>query len=296
MATDVGFIGLGIMGSRQAANLHAAGYGLTVHNRTRATAEAWAAERDGVTVADTPREVAERCRHVVCMVVDAAQVEAVLLGEDGAVRGAREGAVFVDMSTIGPGPAVAIGQALAEHGVGFVDAPVTGSAPKAADGTLTIMVGGADEHVDAVAPLFEAMGELIVRAGPSGQGQAVKVINQAVAAVNCATVAQALVVGRRTGVDLDALVEVMGAGSGGSKMLELKAGPMLAHDFDPLFKLAHMLKDVRLCLDAGAEAEVPFPAAAAAGELYTAALARGLGDRDFAAVLEAVEGLAGARL
>ena len=219
-----------------------------------------------------------------------------LLGEEGAIKGAQGGAVFVDMSTIGPGPAVAIGEALAAHGVGFVDAPVTGSAPKAADGTLTIMVGGADEHVEAAMPLLEAMGELIVRAGPSGQGQAVKVINQAVAAVNCATVAQALVVGRRTGVDLDALVQVMGAGSGGSKMLALKGRPMLEHDFDPLFKLAHMLKDVRLCLEAGAEAGVPFPAAAAAGELYTAAMARALGDRDFAAVLEAVEGLAGTRL
>ena len=120
--------------------------------------------------------------------------------------------------------------------------------------------------------------------------------NQAVAATNCATVAQALVVGRQTGVDLDALVQVMGAGSGGSKMLELKAQPMLDHDFAPLFKLAHMLKDVRLCLEAGSEAGVPFPAAAAAGELYTAAMARDLGDRDFAAVLEAVEGLAGARV
>lgn len=295
MATEVGFIGLGIMGARQAVNLRRAGFALTVHNRTRATAEAWAAEH-GAHVAATPREVAERCEHVICMVVDAAQVEAVLLGEEGAVHGARDGAVFVDMSTIGPGAAVAIGEALAGHGVGFVDAPVTGSAPKAADGTLTIMVGGADAHVEAVTPLLEAMGELIVRAGASGQGQAVKVINQAVAAVNCATVAQALVVGRRTGVDLDALVRVMGAGSGGSKMLELKAGPMLDHDFDPLFKLAHMLKDVRLCLEAGGEAGVPFPAAASAGELYTAAMARDLGDRDFAAVLEVVEGMAGIRV
>lgn len=295
MTNDVGFIGLGIMGSRQAASLRRAGFELTVYNRTRETAEAWAAEHGG-HVAATPREVAERCERVVCMVVDAAQVETVLLGEEGAVHGAGEGAVFLDMSTIGPGAAVAIGERLAERDVGFVDAPVTGSAPKAADGTLTIMVGGADEHVEPVTPLLEAMGELIVRAGPSGQGQAVKVINQAVAAVNCTTVAEALVVARRSGVDLDALVRVMSSGSGGSRMLELKAQPMLEHDFEPLFKLAHMLKDIRLCLQAGLEAEVPFPAAAAAGELYTAAMARDLGDRDFAAVLEVVEGLAGARV
>jgi 3-hydroxyisobutyrate dehydrogenase len=296
MASDIGFIGLGIMGSRQAASLRRAGFELTVHNRTRATADAWAAEH-GAHVAASPREVAERADLVICMVVDAAQVEAVLLSEpDGAVHGARPGSVFVDMSTIGSTAARGIGERLAEHGVGFVDAPVTGSAPKAQDGTLTIMVGGEDAHVERVAPLFEAMGELIVRAGGPGQGQAVKIINQAVAATNCATVAQALVVGRSTGVDLDALVQVMGAGSGGSKMLDLKAQPMLDHDYAPLFKLAHMLKDVRLCLEEGQAAGVPFPAAALSRELYTAAMSRGLGDEDFAAVLEVAEGLAGVRI
>jgi 3-hydroxyisobutyrate dehydrogenase len=293
---DVGFIGLGIMGSRQAANLRRAGFDLTVYNRTRETAEGWAAEH-GATVAATPREVAERSDVVICMVVDGAQVEDVLLGDpDGAAHGARDGAIFVDMSTIGSSAARDIGERLSEHGIGFVDAPVTGSAPKAQDGTLTIMVGGEDEHVQRVQPLMEAMGELIVHAGGPGQGQAVKVINQAVAATNCATVAQALVVGRRTGVDLDALVQVMGSGSGGSKMLDLKAKPMLEHDYTPLFKLAHMLKDVRLCLEEGQAAGAPFPAAALSREMYTAAMSRGLGDEDFAAVLEVAEAMADARL
>jgi 3-hydroxyisobutyrate dehydrogenase-like beta-hydroxyacid dehydrogenase len=293
---DIGFIGLGIMGSRQAANLRRAGFDLTVYNRTRTTAEDWAAEH-GAHVAATPREVAERSDVVICMVVDGAQVEQVLLGDpDGAAYGAREGSTFVDMSTIGPSAAREIGERLAERGIGFVDAPVTGSAPKAQDGTLTIMVGGEDEHVARVQPLMEAMGELIVHAGDRGQGQAVKVINQAVAATNCATVAQALVVGRRVGVDLDALVQVMGSGSGGSKMLELKARPMLEHDYTPLFKLAHMLKDVRLCLEEGQAAGAPFPAAALSRELYTAAMSRGLGDDDFAAVLEVAEAMADIRL
>src|SRR3954468_351021 len=142
---DIGFIGLGIMGSRQAANLRRAGFDLTVYNRTRETADAWAAEH-GATVAASPREVAERSDVVICMVVAAAQVEDVLLGDpEGAVHGARDGAVFVDMSTIGSSAAREIGERLGAHGVGFVDAPVTGSAPKAEDGTLTIMVGGEDD-------------------------------------------------------------------------------------------------------------------------------------------------------
>lgn len=200
------------------------------------------------------------------------------------------------MSTIAPARTRAIGARLAERGVAFLDAPVTGSAPKAADATLTIMAGGEAADFERVRPLLEAMGRLVIHVGELGQGEMVKLINNAVAAVNAATVAQALVVGRRTGVDLDKLVEVMGAGSGASAMLALKAGPMLEHDFSPLFKLAHMLKDVRLCLEEGQAAGVPFPAAAAARELYTAALGRGLGDQDFAAVLEAVEGLAGTEL
>jgi 3-hydroxyisobutyrate dehydrogenase-like beta-hydroxyacid dehydrogenase len=228
--------------------------------------------------------------------VDGAQVHEVLLGPDGAARGAREGALFVDMSTIAPRDSRRIGAALAEHGVRFVDAPVTGSAPKAQDGTLTIMAGGAEDDVKRAWPLFEAMGELIVRVGELGLGEMAKLINNAVAAANAATVAQALLVARATGVDLDALVQIMGAGAGGSAMLALKAGPMREHDYTTLFKLEHMLKDVRLCLEEGQQAGVPFPAAAAAREALTAGMGRGLGGADFAAMIEVFEGLAGRRL
>jgi 3-hydroxyisobutyrate dehydrogenase-like beta-hydroxyacid dehydrogenase len=291
----VGFIGLGIMGSRQAANLRRAGFELTVYNRTRERAEAWAAEH-GAHVAATPREVGERSDVVITMVVDGAQVEQVLLGEDGAAAGAGPQTLFVDMSTIGPDDARRIGAVLAERGHGFVDAPVTGSAPKAEDGTLTIMAGGSHADVKRAMPLFEAMGELIVHVGEVGTGQQVKVVSNAVAAVNCATLAQALVVARRAGADLGALLKVMGGGAANSTMLQLKGEPMLAHDFTPLFKLEHMLKDVRLCLEDARAAGAAFPFAALAGELYAAGAGRGLGDQDFAAVLEVVEDLSDTRL
>jgi 3-hydroxyisobutyrate dehydrogenase-like beta-hydroxyacid dehydrogenase len=290
MAEAVGFIGLGIMGSRQAASLRRAGFELTVYNRTRERAEEWAAEHRG-EVADSPRAVAENATVVITMVVDGAQVEQMLLGDDGAVHGARENTLFIDMSTIGPADARRIGAALEDRGHRFVDAPVTGSAPKAEDGTLTIMAGGADDDMARAMPLLEAMGELIVHVGPAGTGQQVKVLSNAVSAVNCATLAQALAVGRRADVNLEALLKVMGAGSANSTMLQLKGEPMLAHDFTPLFKLEHMLKDVRLCLQEAREAGAAFPAAALAGELYAAGAGRGLGEQDFAAVLEVVEGL-----
>ena len=132
------------------------------------------------------------------------------------------------------------------------------------------MCGGSDEDMERARPLLEAMGEKIVHAGEVGQGQAVKVISNSVSAINCAALAQALVVGRRADVDLEALLEVMGSGSANSTMLQLKGKPMLEHDFSPLFKLEHMLKDVGLCLDEARANGAPFLFAALARELYSA--------------------------
>ena len=302
MTGRVGFIGLGIMGSRMAANLRRAGFELTVFNRTRSTAEEWGLEH-GARVASSPAEVGAECDAVITMLVDGDQVEGVLVGT-GSVEvpgppvreSAREGLLCIDMSTIAPSHTRAIAEGLDERGARLVDAPVTGSAPRAEEGTLTIMAGGAPEDYERARPVLAAMGELLVHVGPLGQGQMVKLINNAVAAVNAATVAQALLVGRRTGVDLDALERVMAAGSGGSAMLQLKAPAMRSHDYTTLFKLEHMLKDVRLCLEEGQAAGVPFPFAALAREILTAGRGRGLGDLDFAALIEVLEADSGVRL
>jgi 3-hydroxyisobutyrate dehydrogenase len=295
LAEPVGFVGLGIMGSRMAACLARAGHPVAVYNRTAAKAEAWVAEHGG-RIAASPRDAADGAAAVITMVVDGEQVEQVLLGEDGAVAGAAPGTLFVDCSTIAPADVRRIGLALHERGMAFVDAPVSGSSPRAETGTLTIMAGGSEEHFARARPYFDAMGETILHVGPLGHGQTVKVISNAVSATNAATLAQALVVGKASGVDLEALVEVLGASSSASTMVTLKAKPMLAHDYTPLFRLEHMLKDVGICLDESAAAGAPFPSAALARELYLAAMGRGLADEDFAAVLEAVEGLAGVRL
>lgn len=290
---SVAFLGLGIMGSRQAANLRRAGHELTVWNRTRERAEAWAAEH-GARVAATPRDAARGAGVVITMVVDGDQVAEVLLGEpDGAAQGAAPGTLFVDMTTIAPSQSRAVAAELAARGMRFVDAPVTGSSPRAEAGTLTIMAGGDPADFSRARPLLDAMGSTVVHAGPVGHGEAVKLVNNAVAAVNAATLAQALVVADRLDVDLDVLVAVMSAGSGASAMLDLKAAPMRDHDWSTLFKLDHMLKDVRLCLEEAHAAGAPFPFASLARDLYAAGAGRGLGDADFAAVLEVVEGLAG---
>jgi len=288
---NVAFLGLGIMGSRMAANLRDAGHHVVVWNRTASRAEAL-----GEPIAATPAEAARDAEVVISMVVDGPQVEEVLLGEDGAASGAQAGTLFVDMSTISPQTARSVAERLEEQGHRFLDAPVPGSSPAAEAGTLTIMAGGRQDDFERAKPLFEVMGKTVLHVGPSGQGQMVKLINNAVAAANAVTLAQALTVGQKTGVDLEALVQVMAAGSGGSKMVDLKAGPMLAHDYATLFKTAHMLKDVRHCLEEGQAAGAPFPAAAFAREVLGAAVGRGHGDEDFASVIEVIEGLAGVRL
>jgi 3-hydroxyisobutyrate dehydrogenase-like beta-hydroxyacid dehydrogenase len=295
MAERIGFIGLGIMGSRMAANVARAGFAVTVWNRTAETAERWA-EEHGASVATTPADLAAASDIVVTMVVDGNQVETVLLGQDGAADGAGTGALFVDCSTIGPDAARRIGARLAERGLEMLDAPVTGSAPKAQDGTLTIMVGGSERAYARAEPLLRSMGQLVLHVGPLGDGQAIKLINNAVAAANTVTLVEALLVGSAAGVDLDALCAVMEAGSGASAMLSLKQQPIRAHDYAPLFKLGHMLKDVRLCLDEAAAAGVPFAAASRAAELLAAAAAAGHAEDDFAALAEPLEQAAQRRI
>lgn len=283
MAERVAFLGLGIMGSRMARNLRAAGYDVVVWNRTRARAEEL-----GEPIADTPRAAAEGAGVVITMVVDAPQVEAVLFGDDGAAAGLAEGGLVVDMSTIAPSAVKQIASRLAEGGIGFVDAPVTGSKPLAEDGTLTIMVGGSDEDFARAKPLFEAMGKLIVHCGPSGHGAMVKLLNNALAAINAAALAEALDLAEAYGLDSGRLIEVMSAGSAKSTMLDLKARPMVDRDYEPLFKLDHMLKDVRHCLSEAEALGEDFDLAANAEALYAAAADAGFGEQDFAAVAEAV--------
>ncbi|MDX6728256.1 MAG: 3-hydroxyisobutyrate dehydrogenase [Baekduia sp.] len=293
--TSVAFLGLGIMGSRMAANLQRAGHPVTAWTHTDGKAQAWADEH-GARAAATPAQAAAAADVVISMVVDGAQVQAILLGEDGAAGGARDGTLFVDMSTIAPADARHIGAELATRGFGFIDAPVTGSSPAAEDGTLTIMAGGEDEAISRAMPLLEVMGATIVHVGALGHGQTIKLINNAVAAANAATLAQALVMGSATGVDLEALERILAAGSGSSTMVTLKAGPMRRHDYTTLFKTEHMLKDVRLCLEEAQAAGVPFPAAGSARDALVAAVGRGYADADFAALLEAFEGMAGLRI
>jgi 3-hydroxyisobutyrate dehydrogenase-like beta-hydroxyacid dehydrogenase len=284
----VAFLGLGIMGEPMAANLVRAGYDMTVWNRTPSRADAFAA-RYGAHPAPTPAAAAEGADVTITMVPDGPDVEEVLFGDRGAAEGMRRGCLAIDMSTIAPRDSVKIGKRLAKDEIGFLDAPVTGSRPRAEDGTLTIMAGGAETDFERGRPILDALGKLVVHVGPQGHGSVVKLLNNTTAAVNALAVAEALVAAKKAGVDPDKLRQVMAAGSGGSAMLELKAGPMLEHHFEPLFKLAHMLKDVRHCMTEAERLGARMKLGAAAEADYSRADRKGLGEQDFAAVVEVVE-------
>jgi len=284
----VAFLGLGIMGWPQAANLARAGFDLTVWNRTPTRAEQFTAEHRASTAASAA-EAAAAADVTITMVPDVPEVEEVIFGPRGAAEGLREGSLLIDMSTIAPDASVSVGKRLRGQRIGFLDAPVSGSRPKAEDGTLTIMVGGEAADFDRAQPVLDAMGQLVVHVGPQGHGSMVKLINNTLAAINAAALAEALLLAERSGVDTGAAREVVAASSGASTMLTLKAGPMLDHDYEPLFKLEHMLKDVRHYLDTARAAGISTNLSGAAELLYTQADRKGLGGSDFAAVMSAVE-------
>jgi 3-hydroxyisobutyrate dehydrogenase-like beta-hydroxyacid dehydrogenase len=286
--TRVAFCGLGIMGGPMAANLASAGFELSVYTRTREKAERFAAEH-GARAAASAREAAEGASVVITMVPDAPEVEEVLLGDDGAAHGLDAGGLAIDMSTIAPTAARAIGERLADDGIAFLEAPVSGSRPKAEDGTLTIMVGGEPADFERARPLFEAMGERIVHVGPRGHAQLAKLLTNTMGAVHAVALAESVLVAEQAGLDAGAFLEVAAGSAGNSTVLGLKGRPMFERDFTPLFKLEHMLKDVRHCLAEARALGVELRLGSLAEGLFAKAADAGHGEEDFAAVITALE-------
>jgi 3-hydroxyisobutyrate dehydrogenase-like beta-hydroxyacid dehydrogenase len=283
----VAFCGLGIMGAPMAANLVKAGYELSVYTRTHEKAERFAAEHEGARAAASPAEAAEGAAAFITIVPDAPQVEEVLFGAGGALERLDEAALVIDMSTVAPTAARAIAERVAPRD--FVEAPVSGSKPKAEDGTLTIMAGGERAGFERALALFEAMGERIVHVGPAGHGQLAKLLTNTMGAVNAVALAEAIRMAKAAGLDRDAFLEVAAGSAGASAMVNLKGPPMFAEDFEPpLFKLEHMLKDVRHCLAEARALGVELRLGELAEGLYARAAADGRGEQDFAAVYYAL--------
>jgi 3-hydroxyisobutyrate dehydrogenase len=292
--TKIGFIGLGIMGAPMAGRLVAAGFDVTVYNRTAARTRPLADA--GARVAGSAADAARDADVVISIVTDSPDAEAVLLGADGAVAGAtvdraaaRAPCLVIDMSTIAPQAARDIGQRLAAAGLPFLDAPVTGGDVGARAGTLSILVGGPLDHLERARPVFEALGKRITHCGPVGAGQAMKACNQILCALNLVGVVEALHLARASGLDLGQVTEALSAGAGGSWALE-KLGPRIAQaDFDPGFMVRLIQKDLRIVQQIADAAGLPLEGTALAQRAFADNEAHGEGALGTQAMFKVLE-------
>ena len=287
MADTVGFIGLGIMGRPMAKNLMEAGHDLVVHNRSPEKAEELAGE--GATAAGSPREVAEKCDVVITMLPDSPQVEEVLAGEGGVFEGIRDGALIVDMSTISPVVTEGLAEKAKERGASLLDAPVSGGDVGAIEGTLSIMVGGEEADFERAKPLFEVMGKTVTHVGPTGAGQVTKAANQIVVALTIEAVSEALVLGSKGGVSPEKILDVLGGGLAGNKVMEVKREKFLSHTFDPGFRSELHHKDLGIALAAGREYGVALPVTAVVDQMLLTMKKKGWGGEDHSALLRIIE-------
>ncbi len=273
--TKVGWIGTGVMGSSMAGHLLKAGFPLTTHSRTKSKAEPLLAQ--GAKWADSPRAVAAAADVIFAIVGFPSDVREVFLGADGALAGSKAGNVLVDMTTSEPMLAVEIAEAAKAKGVFAVDAPVSGGDVGAKNATLSIMVGGDKQVVEALAPCFNAMGKTIVYQGVAGAGQHTKMVNQILIATNMIGVCEALLYGYKAGLDLPTVMQSVGSGAAGSWSLSNLGPRIMNNNFDPGFYVEHFIKDMGIALAESRRMGLALPGLALAYQLYVAVKAQGYG-------------------
>lgn len=293
MGTErVGFIGLGIMGRGMSRNLLEAGFDLTVWNRTRERAAE--VVDAGATLAGSPAEVARACDIVVTCVSDTPDVEHVVTGDDGVLTGASAGDLVVDCSTISPEVTRTLAARLAERGVEMLDAPISGGSEGAAQGTLSIMVGGPAEQFERARGVFEAMGSSITHVGEQhGAGQAVKLVNQILVVHNMLGISEALLLATAEGLDLQRTLDAVTGGAAGSWMLSNRGPQVIARDWSPGFTIDLQQKDLRLVLEAFERLRLPAVGTALISQLYATLQYRELGADGNHALVRALEHLSG---
>lgn len=281
MTETIGFIGLGVMGAGMAANILKAGFGLVLTTSDPAKADRFRAM--GATVVDDARAVAEAAPVVVTCVPDAAALSAVVAGDRG-LAAHWAGGLLIDCSTIAPFESRALAGTLADSGASMVDAPVSGGAKGAKEGTLTIMAGGAEDDIARARPVLEAMGGNIHHVGPPGAGQALKACNQLMVAVNMMGAFEAVAIARSAGVDPHLMREVLSTGAARSGALEMHAKRYIDKALDGGFRAELMRKDLGIAAAVGAQEHRALPATTLAHQLMTAACNAGFGSKDSAAM------------
>jgi 3-hydroxyisobutyrate dehydrogenase len=283
-STKIAFLGLGLMGSGMAARLLAAGYPLTVWNRTRERTGPLA--ELGATVAESPAGAAEGAEIIFSMLADDAACRATCLGEDGALASTPAGAVLVESSTVTVSWVEELSEVAEARGLTLVDAPVTGSKAQAAAGQLLFLAGGSAEAVERVAPALRAMGRDVIHLGPTGSGARMKLINNFLCGVQIASLAEALAMIERSGLQPAKAVGLLTQGAPGSPLVNAISARMMQRQYEPNFYLQLMAKDLQYATVEAAEQGIDAVTGTAALRVFERAIAAGLGEQDIAAVVE----------
>ncbi len=279
----VGFIGLGIMGSRMAANLQATGHDLVVHNRTREKADELAGY--GATWAKTPADVAQQRQTLMTMLAHPEAVRETALGDSGFLAALSEGALWIDCSTTHKSFAQEMAREAESYGVRFIDAPVAGSKQQAAEAALVFFAGGEATDIEEARPLFEAMGQRVVHVGEAGMGTALKLVINHMLATSMVAVAEGLALGEGLGLSRGVLLDALVGGPVTAPFVAGKRDKLTRGDYgDTEFPLRWMHKDLQMVATAAYESGVAMPLASVAKEVYQLAVQRGLGEGDFAGV------------
>jgi 3-hydroxyisobutyrate dehydrogenase len=287
--TRVGWVGTGVMGRWMCQHLMTKGYAATVYNRTKDRAQPLLDQ--GAAWADSPKAVAERSDVVFAIVGFPRDVREVFLGANGALAGSKSGTVLVDMTTSEPSLAREIYDAAKKKGAPAVDAPVSGGDVGAKNAALSIMIGGDEDVVTALRPLFECMGKTIVYQGPAGAGQHTKMVNQVLIASNMVGVCEALLYGYKAGLNLETVMQSVSVGAAGSWSLSNLGPRIMARNFEPGFFVEHFIKDMGIALAEAERMNLALPGLALAKQLYEAVRAQGYGRKGTHALMLALEHL-----
>jgi 3-hydroxyisobutyrate dehydrogenase len=288
MTTQLGFIGMGHMGGHMAARLLGAGYPVTVYDRSNEKSQAIA----GALVAGSPRDLAARSEVVLISVTDDAAVDEVTSGPDGALAGLREESRIIDLSTVSPRASRRLHQAAREKGAAMIDAAVSGSVPQVEEGSLVIFVGGDEETYEQCRPILQVLGQHIFFMGPAGMGTTMKLVVNTLLGLGMQSLAEAIALGEKAGLERDLLLEVLGQTAVMSPSQKSKLANVKSDQYPTQFALSLMHKDLGLVLRQAADISVFMPATAAAEQMYTGAMEKGKDD-DFSVVIRFMQQLAG---